>query len=230
MQKKRNKGRLVFLVIEGGDGVGKTTLSRNIRNFLDACGMSVLVTREPGGGWFGEAMRSILLDARAHNLSKHAELLAFLSARMQHLEEVLLPAMKTHDVVICDRFTDSTIVYQGILKELGVEYVQALCQRIYGHIVKPDLTILIDVPTSTVMQRVKSLEASWNHYDRACMGSDVVRNGFLQLAKNAQDPRSYLVIDGSLDSAEVLKVALKHISETFGLTKINTRLCENLNN
>lgn len=146
-----------FLTLEGGEGSGKTTLLRQLAAFLTQRGYEVITTREPGGTRFGETIRDWLLHKNSQfSIGSKAELLLFLADRAQHIEEKILPALDAGKIVICDRFNDSTIAYQGGARDLGVEYVQQLCQLVCGK-VTPHLTLFLNVTPEIGLLRSKSM-------------------------------------------------------------------------
>ena len=136
--------RGIFITFEGMDGCGKTTQMRRLARRLKREGRSVLQTAEPGGTEIGLQIRGILLDSKNHELSPTAELLLYFAARAQNVDQWILPALSQGTIVLADRFTDSSLVYQGCGRGLGAETVLAL-DRIACRGLKPDLTLLIDV-------------------------------------------------------------------------------------
>ena len=122
------KSHSLFITFEGGEGAGKSTLLKKLAHDLNQKGYEVVITREPGGSLLGKQIRQWLLN-RNESILIHSvpELLLFLADRAQHLEEVIKPALANGKVVICDRFNDSTVAYQGAARGLGVEFVQNLC-------------------------------------------------------------------------------------------------------
>ncbi len=140
-----------FITLEGGEGAGKTTLLNQLAAFLAEQGYQVVVTREPGGTPLGEAIRNWLLG-RELPMGARAELLLFLAARAQQIEEKIRPALEAGKVVLCDRFNDSTIAYQGGARGLGVGYVRQLCELVCGSMI-PQLTLLLTVPPEVGLAR-----------------------------------------------------------------------------
>src|SRR6185437_16448654 len=135
--------RGIFITFEGLDGCGKTTQIERLAATLIARGFDVLATREPGGSAIGERIRAILLDSRTAGLSPSAELALMFADRAQHVDEVILPALRARRVVLCDRYTDSTEAYQGSGRELGSQIVLEL-HRELCHDLWPNLTLLLD--------------------------------------------------------------------------------------
>jgi dTMP kinase len=144
--------RGLFLTFEGMDGSGKTTQVRRLAERLRAAGRTVLETAEPGGTAIGREIRRILLDARNQELSPTAELLLYFASRAQNVDELILPAIARREIVLADRFTDSSLVYQGCGRGLGAETVLSL-DRVACRGLKPDLTILVDIDVETSLAR-----------------------------------------------------------------------------
>jgi len=157
--------RSLFLTFEGMDGSGKTTQMRLLAERLRARGREVLETAEPGGTRIGIAIRRILLDGANQELSPTAEMLLYFAARAQNVDEWITPALAAGKIVIADRFTDSTLVYQGCGRGLGAETVMTL-DRIACRGLKPDLTLLIDIDPETSLARAHARNASARQDDR----------------------------------------------------------------
>lgn len=144
--------RSLFLTFEGMDGSGKTTQMHRLAGRLRAAGRTVLETAEPGGTAIGREIRRILLDARNQELSATAELLLYFASRAQNVDELIVPALGRGEIVLADRFTDSSLVYQGCGRGLGADTVTAL-DRVACRGLKPDLTILVDINVETSLAR-----------------------------------------------------------------------------
>jgi dTMP kinase len=144
--------RGLFVTFEGMDGSGKTTQMHRLAARLRAAGRAVLETAEPGGTPIGAKIRRILLDSANQELCPTAELLLYFASRAQNVDEWIVPALARGEVVLCDRFTDSTLVYQGWGRGLGAETVMAL-DRIACRGLKPDLTLLVDIDVETSLAR-----------------------------------------------------------------------------
>jgi dTMP kinase len=147
--------RGLFLTFEGMDGSGKTTQMRRLAKRLRARGRTVLETAEPGGTAIGQKIRHILLDAASQELSPTAELLLYFASRAQNVDEAIRPALERGEIVLADRFTDSTLAYQGCGRGLGAEMVVAL-DRIACRGLKPDLTLLVDIDVDTSLGRARA--------------------------------------------------------------------------
>jgi dTMP kinase len=149
------KSRGLFITFEGMDGSGKTTQMRRLAERLRVLGRTVLETAEPGGTAIGREIRRILLDAANQELSPTAELLLYFASRAQNVDQAILPALGRGEIVLADRFTDSSLVYQGCGRGLGVETVLAL-DRIACRGLKPDLTLLVDIDVETSLERARA--------------------------------------------------------------------------
>ena len=197
----------MFVVIEGIEGSGKSTLHKGLVERFGVEGRDVVVTREPGGTATGDAIRTIFLD-RTLTIEPLTEAFLVNAARAQHVAEVIRPAHAQDRLVLCDRFTDSTLAYQGYGGGLELASLQRLCDEATGG-VQPDLVLLIDLPVevararlqerSYVLDRVESLDAAFH---------ERVRQGYLELAKSAR----HRVLDGTLPRDRLLEDAWNSIS------------------
>ena len=178
-----------FIVFEGGEGAGKSTQAAALAELLQAQGRSVIRTREPGGTPAAEAIRGILLDPAFAGLDDRAEALLFAAARGDHAQRVIRPALRRGEIVVCDRFMDSSMAYQGIARGLGPDVVANLSLGATDGLV-PDLTVVLDIDPQVGLGRVSSpdrLESEPLEWHRR------VREGFVEIAR--RDPRRYLVLD-----------------------------------
>lgn len=182
----------MFVTFEGGEGAGKSTLIVKLVKELTNRGYQVVTTREPGGSALGEQIRQWLLNNNSKiSIGQQAELLLFLAARAQHIEEVIRPALQQGKVVLCDRFCDSTIAYQGIARGLGKDYVESLCDLVCKEIV-PNLTFFLDVdPEEGLSRRNRIHKGSFGNRDRIEAEKlefhRKVRQGFQSLAHSHPD-------------------------------------------
>lgn len=188
-----------FLTFEGGDGTGKTTQLERLATALREAGWSVVATREPGGTPLGQALRQWLLD-HPFSLSPRTELLLYLAARAQHVESLIRPALEAGHIVLCSRFSDSTLAYQG--GGLGLEegWIRRLDAFATGGL-RPDLTILLDLPPEEGLRRIAARESLDRVESRRLEFHRRVRATFLRLAQ--EEPERFLVLDAT-QPAEVL--------------------------
>lgn len=215
-----------FISLEGGEGSGKTTLLHQLAAFLTQQGYDVLTTREPGGTHLGETIRNWLLHQHASPaIGTNAELLLFLAARAQHLEEKIIPALQEGKIVLCDRFNDSTIAYQGGARGLGIDYVQNLCHLVCRGLT-PQLTLFLNVSPEVGIARTRKVhkEHSPNgELDRIeaehLSFHHAIRDTFLKLAK--REPLRIMILNADKSQAHVLKEAIKAVEELILFPKQN---------
>jgi dTMP kinase len=190
-----------FITFEGLDGCGKSTQMERLARTLRKEGMPVIVTREPGGTAAGEKIRSLLLDTRTSGLAPVAELALMFAARAQHAEEVILPALVAGQIVLCDRFTDSSEAYQGGGRKLGNKPVHDLHRTLVGDL-QPDLTILMDSDVAASVDRArrrnrahsKTTASDENRFERENRAFFTrVRNTYLEIAK--REPGRVALVD-----------------------------------
>ncbi|WP_424140322.1 dTMP kinase [Roseomonas chloroacetimidivorans] len=211
MGPDRPRGR--FITLEGGEGAGKTTLSRALSAALADAGLPVLRTREPGGAPGAEAVRALILGQGPWD--PIAEAMLHFAARREHVARTIEPALEAGIWVVCDRFADSTLAYQGAGQGLSREVWERLCDLALGTL-RPSLTLVLDLPPDRGMGRALS-RGEVNRYEM--QGTDFhmrVRAAFLAIA--AQEPERCAVIDASRPPQEVLQRALATIQERLEVT------------
>ena len=194
-----------FIAFEGGEGAGKSTQEELLAAALSERGHTVVRTREPGGTPAGEAIRHVLLSPEFDGLDARAEALLFAAARGEHVSRIVRPALERGEVVICDRYLDSSVAYQGVGRGLGIDRVRDLSLWA-THGLLPDLTVLLDVDPDVGLGRFAErdrLEAESIDYHRA------VRQGFLDLA--AAEPARYLVLDAADSQDGIADVILQRV-------------------
>ena len=203
----------VFLSFEGIDGSGKSTQTRLLADHLRAQGREVVLTREPGGSPGAEEIRALVLQGDPDRWSAETELLLFTAARRDHLERTILPALEAGKVVICDRFADSTRMYQGLSRGDLRGAVDKLHTLMIGR--EPDLTILIDMDPATGLARAKSRNSVEERFeDFGTELQEKMRAGFLDLAQEFAE--RFRVIDGSQDldavARDIAAVVDRHLT------------------
>lgn len=208
----------LFITFEGVEGSGKSTQLELLGRYLERKGYSILRTKEPGGTEIGLKIRRILLDSANRDTCPMTELLLYEAARAQHVKQVISPALAKGDIVVCDRFMDSTIAYQGFARGLDLEFLEKL-NKLASCAVEPDLTILLDLDAeeglSRAAKRIKAAAGVGDAEDRfENFGLDFhqkVRHGYLQLA--AKKPERIVVVDANGSPGEVHCLVLAHVEK-----------------
>ena len=191
--------RGAFITIEGGEGVGKSSSLAAIEAELRRRGIAFRVTREPGGTPLGEAVRSWILDGDHGTLSAEVESLLMFAQRAQHLDEVIRPTLAEGTWIVCDRFTDATLAYQGGGRGANADFLQRVAAEVQGNFV-PDLTLLLDAPVEVGLARIA--DRPHDHFEREeRVFFERVRRAYLALAE--KNPERIRVIDADAPRAEV---------------------------
>ncbi len=198
----------MFITFEGGEGSGKTTLIKNIFDNLKQSHPTI-ATREPGGSMIAEAIRDIILNPKYEGVTPYTEALLLAASRAQHLDEVIIPSLKKGHIVLCDRYLDSSLAYQGYARNLGIEFVLSINQYATMHM--PDLTFYIDLDPSIGMKRIKGR----SKYDRLDQETtqfhNKVRQGYLELVRLY--PKRIAMINGNDSIENITNQILKMIKE-----------------
>lgn len=207
----------MFITLEGTEGAGKTTQLPHLVRFLEDRGFECVVTREPGGTPTGRKIRSVLLDPANSDMTPEAELFLYAADRAQHVQTVILPALAKKKTVICDRFVDATEAYQGFARGLDRELI-ALLNRVAAGNLKPDITILFDLPPETGLNR------AWERINRNGADSadhrfeaenldfhNRVRQGYLEISR--RDPERFLILNAEGTEQEVRQALLEGLAE-----------------
>ncbi|OIN95425.1 MAG: dTMP kinase [Deltaproteobacteria bacterium CG1_02_45_11] len=207
----------MFITFEGIEGSGKTTQIRHVVEFLESKGRACVTTREPGGTKTGKRIRAILLDPESKDMDPLTELLLYMADRAQHIKEFINPSLAAGKTVLCDRYYDATVVYQGYARGLDIKLINKLYKLIHNDF-KPDITILLDLPAEAGLNR------AWKQIDNgartgletrfekeALLFHEKVRTGYLELAR--KEPGRFLVIDASRDENQVRKDISQSLSK-----------------
>ena len=208
-----------FITFEGIEGSGKTTQVRLLSEFLTSKGVQHVVTREPGGTVVGEKIRALLLDPRSR-MVPITELLLYGAARAQHIEEVIEPALGEGKVVLCDRFTDATAAYQGAGRQLPMNVIRVL-NSLASADIKPDLTLLLDLPPSAGLARARARNTSagatstTRFDDEEIAFHTRVRDGYLEIAR--EEATRVRVIAADPSPEKVAKQILAHVKRRLSL-------------
>ncbi|MEA3423265.1 MAG: dTMP kinase [Bacillota bacterium] len=200
-----------IISIEGGDGSGKTTIIEMIENYFIEKKIKYMVTREPGGVEISESIREIVLNKNNTEMDAKTEALLYAAARRQHLAEKVIPQLSSGKVIIFDRYVDSSVVYQGYVRGLGMEEVYNLnLFATEGFL--PGLTILLDVEPEVGLKRISENNREKDRLDLEGLDfHEKVREGYLELAK--KNPDRIVVIDANQDAESVFERMMEHINE-----------------
>ena len=199
----------LFITFEGGEGCGKSYQSKALYNKLYNLGIAVDLTYEPGGTALGNEVRRLLKKRRQGVVSPEAELFLFAACRAQLIADVIQPGLQKDKVIICDRFSDSTIAYQGYGRGIDLAIIKMINLSATQNI-KPNLTILLDLPVEQGLRRKKT--KSKDRFEGAgLIFHNRVREGYLKLA--AEEPERWLVIDATLSKAEISNIIWKRVSQ-----------------
>jgi dTMP kinase len=203
-----------FITFEGGEGAGKSTQVRLLADTLRQLGHKVIETREPGGSPGAEAIRELLVNGGTDRWSGTSESLLNYAARRDHIDRTIIPALEEGAWVICDRFADSTMAYQGYGHELGTEWVSDLHMLVLGDF-KPDLTMVFDIAPEQGLKRANSRSDTEDRYERMETSfHDRLRVGFLAIASN--EPDRCVVLDASGTIDDIHAQILTSVQERLG--------------
>ncbi|ENN87122.1 Thymidylate kinase [Rhizobium freirei PRF 81] len=207
----------LFVSFEGGEGAGKSTQIRRLAERLRERGHDVLVTREPGGSPGAEAVRHVLLSGAAEIFGTRMEAILFAAARNDHVEEIIRPALARGTIVLCDRFMDSSRVYQGVTGNLEPDYIEAL-QRVAVNGVVPDCTLILDIPAEIGLERARKRAAAVAAPDRfekeELQTHEKRREAFLDIA--AREPERCHVIDAQRTEDKIAEEIAVIVDQRLG--------------
>jgi dTMP kinase len=212
----------VFITFEGIEGCGKSSQAKRLADRLRKAGVPLILTFEPGGTRIGRNIRRILLDSRNNDLSALAELMLYAADRAQHVKEVISPALKQGKWIVCDRFFDATMAYQGYARGQDMSLIGVLNEKASSGII-PNITFLLDCPVEVGLKRALRREAALG--GKVCNGQDRferekkafhedVREGYLRLAR--KDPERFIVVDAALTEDELEERIFEHIAPFLG--------------
>jgi dTMP kinase len=204
----------MFITLEGPEGSGKTSHIRPLADWLTGQGQQVFVTREPGGTEIGEQIRAVIHDLGNTAMHPRTETLLYQAARAQIVEQVIRPHMAAGEIVLCDRYFDSTIAYQGYGHQQNLDEVRALVKYATGGLT-PDLTLLLDVDVETGLKRKQKNGDEWNRLDAYTLDFHRrVRDGYLKMV--GQEPARWAVVDAGQEwetvQGEIRKIILKRLN------------------
>ena len=207
--------RGLFVTFEGGEGAGKTTLIKKLVQEILSRGLSVLTTREPGGTSLGEEIRNLLLHRQESEapLSPYSELALFLASRSQHIREVIRPALLAQKIVLCDRFNDSSIAYQGLGRGLGMKQVQEVC-HFMSEGLEPDLTFYLDLEPELGMKRAKERQTADRIESEQMSFHQKIREAYQEIHR--ENPRRFHLIDATATPATVFAKTMEVLGSHLG--------------
>jgi dTMP kinase len=211
------KHRGILISFEGSEGSGKSTQIARLAEQLQAAGRRVVSTREPGGTEIGEQVRNIIVhNSKGDEMCAETELLLFAASRAQLVREVIAPNLIKNVIVVCDRYIDSSTVYQGVARSLSLDPVQQINQFAVGNVL-PDLTIVIDVPTRVSMARIRQRASDLpDRMERENISFyKKVREGYLVLARSM--PKRFFVVDGTLPEDKVSQLIWDEVRNRIGI-------------
>ncbi|WP_144537284.1 dTMP kinase [Bacillus thuringiensis] len=200
-------GNGLFVSIEGGEGSGKSALIQGLSRYLKAQGIECITSREPGGIKVAEEIRELIMG---NEMDAITEALLFASARREHFKNKILPALEKGKVVICDRFVDSSIVYQGYVQGVGMESVLNINSQALEGLIMPHMTLYLDVEPTVALNRIAQNNRETNRFDEKSMDfHSKVRDGYLLIEKEYSN--RIKKIDASLSKEEVLSQAIEYV-------------------
>jgi thymidylate kinase len=213
MGTKKNSNSTLFITLEGMEGAGKSTHMEFMAGLLTATGKEVIVTREPGGTALGDQIRNILLQQNLIPINGMTELLMMFAARAQHVQQIIKPALQQGKTVICDRFTDSSYAYQGGGRGIPANTITRLARIVHPGL-RPDLTLLFDLPVETGLQRAHRGRVADRFESEPVIFFQAVRKTYLQIADS--DPDRVKIINADMDVASV-QSRIRQVLENEGL-------------
>ena len=200
-----------FITFEGPEGSGKTSVISAVKAYLENEGFDILTTREPGGIQIAEDIRDIILNKENTMMDAHAEALLFAASRAQHYYEKVIPALEENKVILCDRFIDSSLAYQGHARGLGIDEVYNINKFAIGNNL-PDLTIFIDVPPSVGLERVFTNTRKVDRLDLESIDfHNKVYEGYMIISEKFKD--RIVIIDGTKTVEEVIQDAINVVTK-----------------
>ena len=203
----------MFISFEGIEGSGKTTQAKHTVRFLQDKGHDCVITREPGGTRIGEKIRAILLDPLSKDMDPLTELLLYTADRAQHIKEFILPLLSDGKIVLCDRYYDATMAYQGFARGLNIGLIEKIHKLLFENL-KPDITLLLDLPPEIGLERAWKQINNGNRVSQETRFEEErlsfhkrVREGYLELAR--LEPERFRIIDASKDAHEIREEIIK---------------------
>jgi len=209
-------GRGRFITLEGGEGAGKSTQLKLLASAFEVANIAAITTREPGGSTGAEAIRGLVVSGAADKWHPTTESLLFMAARFDHLETKIKPALASGKWVLCDRFYDSTFIYQGIAKNVGTQWLDQLYRQLFAN-TAPELTLLLDLPPTIGLARTDARgNAAESRFEQMDISfHERLRAGFLDLAK--ANPSRIQTVDATQNAVAVHAAIIAAVNARFGL-------------
>jgi dTMP kinase len=211
-REERSLSKGLFMTFEGMEGCGKTTQVKRLARRLHGLGVPVIVTLEPGGTRIGKKIRSVLLDARNKALTPLSELMLYAADRAQHVEEIIKPVLRSGKCVICDRFSDATVIYQGVARGQDMRLIRLL-NEVVTQGIQPHLTFLLDCPVEVGLRRAlgRNMKGQDRFEREALSFHRKVRNGYLELAR--KNKKRFVILDAGASRKEIEAEIFRHVEQ-----------------
>lgn len=207
-----------FITFEGGEGAGKSTQIALLSKAFQAASLKHITTREPGGSKGAEAIRELVVTGAVDRWHPTTEALLFMTARYDHLETLIRPALAAGQWVLCDRFYDSTYVYQGLGKQVGGEWLDGVYNHLYGTM-GPDMTLLLDIPVEQGLARAHARRGTEMRFESMDVSfHEALRDGFIRLA--AAEPQRIHMLDASLPAEQIHAHIISCVNQRFSLSLV----------
>ena len=205
-----------FISFEGGEGSGKSTQLKHLNAALEQCGLTTVVTREPGGTEGAEAIRRLLVEGEPNRWDPETEMLLHVAARRDHMARLIAPALARGEWVLCDRFADSTMAYQGFGHGLDQDMIRSVQVASLPNI-RPDLTIILDIPVDIGLARAGARRGDEDRYEKMDITfHERIRQGFLSIAET--EPERCVLIDATSSMEQVTGAVIETVCNRYGLS------------
>lgn len=205
----------VFITLEGGEGAGKSTHIARLSDTLHHHGYTVMCTREPGGTDFAESVRALLVQDNGYDISAHCELALLISARLNHVQTRIKPALLRGEVVLCDRYIDSSLVYQGLAGSMGINAVLTAHKVLMGDdFILPHMTVCLDIPPTIGIKRSQGMAKNEDRFEKKDLAfHQTINQGFLDIART---DKRYVVVDATCAYDDVFVTIWNNVQRVLG--------------
>lgn len=200
----------LFITFEGGEGSGKTTIIKKLAAYYQDLGFGIRVTREPGGVKIAEQIRNVILDVNNKEMNPKTEAILYAASRVEHLDKVVIPELERGSIILCDRYIDSSLVYQGYARGLGIEKVMQINMFALDYL--PKITFFFDVTPEVALERIKKNHREENRLDLESLEFHrAVYDGYVKLTE--MFPERIIRIDGDRDIEDIFRDCVKEIDK-----------------